>query len=233
MADVISRQDFFKTHQEWRDILSGTLFVKEKQPGTEYLLRFFWRASPKLIFGDSDDRDASTRDFAPTLIDGTRLRPEDFCDSNPLAFGLKRLICYNVILTHMKFQFEETDDAFLRNMEFTAGQKAQRRLQRSTLFHSDNHIPKDCPPWEHPDLAVKSLWFEQFRGFIRHWPVVGSHTHPHLTDKLTGIDHESFARAVNELFIVYYSGVIRVLHVVPTILWTFPGTEGLGHYLSI
>ena len=133
----------------------------------------------------------------------------------------------------MKFQFEETDDAFLRDMEFTAGQKAQRRLQRSTLFRSDNHIPKECPPWEHPDLAVKSLWFERFRGFICHWPVVGSHPHPHLTVKFTGINHESFAQAVNELFIVYYSGVIWVLHVVPTILWTFPGTEGLDRYLSM
>jgi hypothetical protein len=117
-------------------------------------------------------------------------------------------------------------------MDYTTVQKTHRRLRRSNLFRSNTRFLHDCPSWEQ-DLLFKSIWFERFRGFLHDWPVVGSHTHPHLTVMLTGINQAAFDRAVNELFIVYFSGVIKILHVVPTVPWTFPGTKGLDRYLSM
>lgn len=233
VAEGAARAKFFRTHQEWRDILSGTLFTKGGCPGVEYHLRYFWQSYPQLISDDDHDTFQAEHDYAPTVSDGTRLQPNDFCDSNPTAFMLKRLICYDVAVAHMKYQFEETDDAFLCDMKYTAIEKTHRRMRRSNLFRSGIRLPTDRPPWEHPDLPVRSIWFERFRGFLHDWPAVGSHTHPHLTVKLTGISQAAFDRAINELFIVYYSGVIKALHVVPTVLWTFPGTKGLGRYLSV
>jgi hypothetical protein len=102
VAEGAARERFFKTHQEWRDILSGTLFAKEKCPGVEYNLRFFWQSYPQLISNHDPDVFKPTYEYSPTLSNGTRLQPKDFANSSPTAFMLKRLICYDVALTHMK-----------------------------------------------------------------------------------------------------------------------------------
>jgi hypothetical protein len=128
----------------------------------------------------------------------------------------------------MQHQFKETDDIFLRDMKhYSAEHKARRRLERSKLFRSNIRLLKECPPWELPDLATRSSWFEQFHAFLHDWPPVGSHECPHLTVQLTGIDDKAFAQELNELFIIYYSGIVKTLHVVPTLMWTFPGMQGL------
>jgi len=229
-ADSSQRQEFFKTHQEWRDILSGTLFMKEaKRKGSHFALEFFWHPLPQFLFGDEQPQNC-----VPRLTSGIRLYPQCFDDSDPHAFCLKRLICYDVALTHIKHQFEETDDIVIRDLGFSPDCQAQRRVARSDLFRSDIRLPKEQPLWEHVDLAIKCQWFERFRGFLRDWPPVGSQDHPHLAITFTNIgDTTTFALAVNELLAVYYSCVLKTMHVIPTLMWTFPGTEGLQQYLPI
>ena len=229
-SDSASRQEFFKTHQEWRDILGGALFKKTTPHDGHFSLAYFWWSHPGLMFDDAKE----ARAFRGNLLsDGTLLHPYDFKDSNPLAFRLKRLVCYDIALTHIKHQFEEADDILIRDLDFSPDRLVQRRADRADLFRCDIRLLKAPPPWEHPDLVVKSSWFERFRGFLQDWPAIGSSEHPHLAVKLTNIDDTTFMRALNELLMVYYSGVVKTLHVIPTLMWTFPGTQGLGRYLSM
>ena len=230
-SDVLSRQSFFKTHQQWRDILSGALFKKESYQGVEYNLNSFWHSYPQLLFDDVKD---ATNNLVPILTNGIPLDPTDFNDSNHLAFRLKRLLCYDIAVTHIKHQFEETDDIIIRDLGFRPNRQARRRAKRSDLFRSSIRLPSVRPPWEDLDLATTCLWFERFRFFLRDWPAVGSGEHLHLATKFTDISsHMAFDVAVNELLTVYYSGVVKKLNVVPTLMWKFPEVEGLDRYLSI
>jgi hypothetical protein len=209
------------------------LFKKGSEAcGWSYLLPLFWHGYPQLIH--DNDHEAVSDNPVPFLTDGTRLQPECFNDSNPHAFHLKRLICYDIALTHIKHQFEETDDIVTCNRGFNADRQAERRVARSDLFRSNIQLPRERPCWEDPDLAIKCLWFERFRGFLRDWPPVGSRERPHLTTTFTDIhDVAVFAIAANELLAVYYTAVLKTLHVVPTLMWTFPGTGSVREYLSI
>jgi hypothetical protein len=158
----------------------------------------------------------------------------DFNDSNHLAFRLKRLLCYDIAVTHIKHQFEETDDIIIRDLGFSPERQARRRAKCSDLFRSNIRLLSVRPPWEDLDLATTCLWFERFRGFLRNWPPVGSGEHLHLATKFTDISsYVAFDAAVNELLTVYYSGVVKKLNVIPTLMWTFPEVDGLDQYLSI
>jgi hypothetical protein len=230
-SDGISRQSFFKTHQQWRDILSGTLFKKESYQGIEYTLESFWRSYPQLLFDDVKD---AMQNLTPVLSNGVPLKPMDFNDSNHIAFQLKRLLCYDIAVTHIKYQFEETDDIIICDLGFSPECQAHRRAKRSDLFRSSIRLLSVRPPWEDHDLVTTCLWFEKFRGFLRNWPAVGSGECEHLAIRFTDIrSYVAFDVAVNELLTVYYSGVVKKLNVIPTLMWKFPEVDGLDLYLSI
>jgi hypothetical protein len=229
-SDNVCRQNFFKTHQEWRDILGGVLFKKSIPSDGHFLLANFWISYPWLMFDNEKDALAYR---GPLLSDGTTLDPYDFKDSNPLVFDLKRLLCYDIALTHTKYQFEEADDILIHHLDFSPDRQERRWADCADLFRCDICLLRAPPPWENPDLTIKSLWFERFHGFLQDWPAVGSSKHSHLAVQLTNIDNTTFMRALNKLLMVYYSGVAKTLHVIPTLMWTFPSMHRLDQYLSI
>ena len=42
------------------------------------------------------------------------LTPEHFHDSDDLALNLKCILCYNIAVRHIQFQFEETDEVLIQ-----------------------------------------------------------------------------------------------------------------------
>jgi hypothetical protein len=220
-----SRDKFYLTHQQWRQILSGERFRKAaKKSSLQYDLRQFWKFDPSLL----STAEHELEDISPVLQDQTRLHPDDFLDSNEHAFDLKRLLCYDFAITHIKYQFERTDEELVRNKNLDPNVLEDRRRRRSVLFRDSRALLSAPPPWESPDLTVKAAWFEKLGTFLCDWPVDASRY-----GCLIGMQEPEFSRTVNGMLVDYYTWIIKTLNAIPTVMWTFPGTRGLDRFASI
>jgi hypothetical protein len=224
-----ARGRFYLTHQEWRQILSGERFKRaaRKQLGQVFDLRRFWQFDPSLLW-----EDGCTQDITPILRDQSQLDPDHFLDGNEYAFNLKRLLCYDIALTHVKYQFEETDEVFLKEKMLCKEALDERRCRRSTLFRASPTLLTAPPPWESNDFTVKAAWFEEFRTFLLDWPHVYARQ-PHCDVSLVDLQEPAFSREVNSILLVYYTGVIKTLNTIPTMMWTYPRNRGLDRFTNI
>jgi hypothetical protein len=107
------------------------LFKAESYQVVEYTLNSFWHSYSQLLFDDVTD---ATEYLPPVLSNGVPLNPMDFNDSNHLAFRLKRLLCYDIAVTHINHQFE---DIIIRDLGSSPDRQARRRAKRSDLFRSN------------------------------------------------------------------------------------------------
>jgi hypothetical protein len=226
--DTPERQRFYLTHQEWRQILSGERFKKAaRKSDSDFLLHLFWLYDPFLWeCGDIP------QEISPFLDDHTRLSPDHFVESNKHSFNLKRMLCYDIALTHIKFQFEETDEIFQKDREIDAETLDKRRRCRSTLFRTSLSIPTTPPAWESTDPSIRTAWFEEFRSFLRDWPPVYPHR-PLCHTPLTDLKEPVLSQQIVSMLAVYYTGVIRSLGTIPTMMWTYPGERGLNSFVNI
>jgi hypothetical protein len=219
---------YYLTRHEWRQMLSGERFKKAaRNLGREFDLRHFWSYDP-FLWKDG----CVPEDICPLLRDGTSLTPHHFLDSNPRSFNLKRLLCYDIALTHAAFQFEETDEIYMREKNMSADSLAMRRSSRLTLFNRLLDVRICSPAWEHRDDRIKASWFDSFRLFLLDWPPVYAHR-PHRNTSLRGLKGTALSREIISLLQVYYTGVIKALNTIPTLMWTYPGIQGLSKFLTI
>jgi hypothetical protein len=225
------RESMLRTHDDWRSILSGEQFKNvAKSNHVKFVLAEFMKWDNGAVYG------CPKPPPPPWLVDGTVLSPEHFLDSNPRSFELRRMACYDIALTHMKFQFERTDDYFMEKMALTLEEKEKRLETRGDLFRSSIRILTEEPDWESDDHFIKATWYERLRYFVKDWQVYDNlkpHGDRDLSQDLTKVYKWIFPRVLNALLVRYLSGVAKVLNVVPTILWLHPGMHGLKEYRTI
>jgi len=219
-----ARSSFLLTHQDWRQILSGERFKKAaKRIGKPYDLRYFWRSDP--FFCDAQTAADEKLDLAPLIEDDNRLQPDHFLDSNEHAFTLKRMVCYDIALTHIGHQFNQADEFYLRERNLGEHEMAKRRRDRSSLFRETVTMKFTPPPWQSDTLDVRAAWFEKLRLLLLDWPTVCD---AHGTASVIGLQEPEFSNEVYRLLVVYYSGVAIALNTIPTSMWTHPSPCGLG-----
>ena len=223
------RKRFYLTHQEWRSLLSGDRFKKAaRNLGVEFDLRHFWRHDP-FLWADG----STPKDISPVLGDpNVRLSPEDFLDTPPHSFRLKRLLCYDIAVFHIHFQFEEVDEILMKARNLDIKLLDERRQQRWPLFHRSFSIWNTAPPWESPDPNTQIAWFEIFRGFLCDWPPVYPNR-PHCRTSLIQLEGSELQSEIGYILQVYYTGVIKTLNTIPTLMWTYPGTQGLKNFIAV
>jgi hypothetical protein len=223
------RKKFYLTHQEWRSLLSGDRFKKAaRKLGQEFNIHRFWLHDPFLW-----DNGCIPEDIPPVLSDSqTRLSPHDFLESQTYSFALKQLLCYDIATLHVMFQFEETDEIFMKDKNLDANLLNDRRQRRSPLFRSSSSIWKTLPPWQSQDLDEQVAWFEMFRGFLCDWPPV-NRNHPHCRTSLFPLTGTALTQEISYILQVYYTGVIKTLNTIPTLMWTYPGIRGLERFMTI
>jgi hypothetical protein len=106
----------------------------------------------------------------------------------------------------------------------------ERRRRRSTLFRDTVTMKLAIPPWQSDNCEVRDTWLEKLRVFLLDWPPVYG---PHSTISVTGLAEPDFSREVSGFLMVYYSGVANALNTVPTLMWTYPGRQGLHPFALI
>jgi hypothetical protein len=228
IADCSQGEEMLRTHDQWREILSGEIFKKHASPAAPFDLRVFWLSDPGLIFKTGTE----VRDLTSRLSDGTMLLPHMFQDCHPLGFTLKRMVCFDIALSHVEHQFERTDDKFVAEMGLDSSSeriKFRHKLRRN-LFRDSVRLLDAAPPWESQSLVVKAGWYERLRFFVKDWQI---HRPGYLQKDISIMNEPAFSREVQSLLVVYFEGVAHVLNTVPTMPWTFPSTHGVRNLLTL
>jgi len=184
-----SQAVFYLTHQQWCNILSGERFKKatRNMPNTPFDLDEFWRFD-RALFPNNNIEVPLLCHIGVLML----LSPRHFCDSNPFAFDIKHLLCYDIALTHMKYQFEQSDDILMQRKNLDGNVMECHRSCHSQLFRHSLALPNRQPAWESNDLVVKAAWFEEFRTFICDWPQVCTDK-PHCYTCLKGLPEPTFS----------------------------------------
>ena len=227
-ADASQRDQLLLTHDRWREILSGEIFRKNTASTSPFTLATFWQSDPGVIFEPGTE----PYNLTPRLRDNTQLVPKMFEDSHPAGFALKRFLCYDIALTHVQYQFEQTDDAFMAASGAdpnSAGMKSRLRL-RGNLFRDSVRLLDYPPPWQVESIIVRAGWYERLRFFVKDWQF---NRPGYLQQDISDMNEPAFSRELQTLLVVYFEGVARFQNTVPTLMWTFPGVHGVRNFLLL
>ena len=227
-ANALQRDQLLLTHDQWREILSGEIFRKNTASTTPFTLATFWQSDPGIIFEPGSEH----HDLTSRLRNGTPLVPEMFEDSHPAGYALKRALCYDIALTHVQFQFEQTDDAFMvaSGADPNSGAMKLRLRLRRFVFRDSVRLLQYAPPWEMESLVVRSGWYERLRFFVKDWQL---NRPGYLQQDISIMNEPAFSRELQTLLVVYFEGIAHFQNTVPTLMWTFPGVHGVKHFLSL